>query len=342
MMALLWMDGFEGYDDAWNVDCQGVVARRYAVGSSRIRLESGRFGGYSLVPHYTSSWIQTPVLTTDDTLIVGFALRFWGIPNNCHFFWMLSEGTQGMGIGVDDSGVVRVYRGGSIIAESTEILIRSNKWVYVEFKVVCDNTNGSYELRINGETILSDSGIDTQQNQPYHDQVFIRGYQYSASYTPHIDDYYICDSTGSKHNDFLGQQRISPIWPNADTADIDWTPSAAVDHYTLVDEVDPDDDSEYVEDTVTDNEDIYEYSDISDLDIVEAVCLCTEVRVTDVTSYDLKTVVKSGGTKYDSAADTIGSTEYLTNLRLMADDPDTGTDWAVSGVNGLEMGVKVG
>jgi len=54
-----------------------------------------------------------------------------------------------MGIGVDDSGVVRVYRGASIIAESTKILIRSNKWVYVEFKVVCDNTNGSYELRIN-------------------------------------------------------------------------------------------------------------------------------------------------------------------------------------------------
>jgi len=341
-MALLWMDGFEGYSDAWNVDCQNIVARRYAIGSSQIRLESGRFGGYSLVPYYSSSWIRTPALTTDDTLIVGFALRFWGVPNWNWFLQMQSNGIAGMGIGVDDAGILLVYKGNTVIAQTSEILVRSNKWIYVEFKVICDNINGSYELRVNGATILLDSGIDTQENQPYHDQVQIRGLQSSANYTPHIDDYYICDSTGSKHNDFLGQQRISPIWPNADTADIDWTPSTVIDHHTLVDEVDPDDDSEYVEDTVTDNEDIYEYSDILDFDVVEAVCLCTDVRVTDTTSYDLKTVVKSGGVKYDSAANTIGSTEYLTDLRLMANDPDTGTNWAVSGVNGLEMGVKVG
>jgi len=35
-MALLWIDGFEGYDDAVNVDCQSVVARRYAIGCFKI------------------------------------------------------------------------------------------------------------------------------------------------------------------------------------------------------------------------------------------------------------------------------------------------------------------
>jgi len=337
------MDGFEGYEDADGAHARLEVGRRYTVGADSLRTKNGRFGGWCIVPAEITSWFKTPSLTTDDTLIVGFALKFVQVPNDAYFFWMYSDGSHGMGLGVDDSGVLCVYRDYVVIAATTEIVIRTNKWHYVEFKVVCDSVNGSYELRVNGQTVLSDTGIDTQVNEPYHDQVFIRGTYIDTTKTPWIDDYYICDSTGTKQNDFIGQQRILPIFPNADTTDIDWTPSAVVDHYTLVDEVDPEGDGEYVEDTVTDNEDIYGYENIAELDNeIAAVCLCTDVCVTDGTPYDLKTVVKSGGVKYDSAADTIDSTDYVTDLRLMADDPNTAVAWIQSGVNSVEMGIKVG
>jgi hypothetical protein len=151
------------------------------------------------------------------------------------------------------------------------------------------------------------------------------------------------DGSGGSYNDFIGQRRVQVIVPDADTADVDWTPSAGSDHYPLVDDLDPDDDTTYIEDTVTDNEDIWKYEDITGFDSsVDALSLITDVRVTDVTPYDLKTVVKSGGTKYDSAAETIGGTDYLMKDRLMVDDPNTGSSWTQNGINSVEMGVKVG
>jgi hypothetical protein len=49
--------------------------------------------------------------------------------------------------------------------------------------------------------------------------------------TPTIDDVYITNTSTR-----LGESRVVVLYPNADTADADWTRSTGVDHYATVDE----------------------------------------------------------------------------------------------------------
>lgn len=343
-MALLWMDGFEGYGDTDGQAVEGALARRYTVVSTHDVKDDGRFGGWSLQPDNKNCSIKTPSLTTDDTLITCFALKFPFAIDGISDWWLelWSSGTVGMRLGADADGAMRVYLGGGELSRTVPGIINTERWHWVEFKVVCDNTTGSYELKVDGNTVLSASGIDTQSNLAYYDQVLLTGADLSATETPRYDDFFVMDSTGSDHNDFVGQLRITAIVPDGDTATVNWTTSSGSNHWELVDDLDPDDDTTYVEDTVSTNKDIWTYEALADLDSIDALCLVTDVRVTDANTYGLTTIVKSGGTEYTANMGTISSTSYAMPERLMTVDPDTSSPWTQSGINSVEMGVEVG
>ena len=344
-MALLWIDGFEGYGDTAEERVEDIMGRRYTVNSYMEIKDDGRWGsGWAIQPEYQNCDFTTPSLTTDPTLIVCFALK-WpsAFMTALPFCIMKSDGTDGMNILTREDGTMVVRRGSTELSRSLIGVINYERWHWIEFKVVCDNTTGSYELKVDGVTVTSDTGVDTQiGSSAYHDTVELTGMQISTAKTPRFDDLIIMDGSGSSYNDFIGQRKITAIVPTSDTSDIDWTTSGGSTHYVLVDDLDPDDDTNYVEDTTTANEDIWGYGDLTDFSSIDALCLLTDVRVTDGTPYDLKTTVKSGGTKYTSIADTISSTSYAMLNRLMTVDPDTSSAWTQTGINALEMGVEVG
>jgi hypothetical protein len=337
------MDGFEGYGDADGQAVAAALSRRYTVAGTHSIKNDGRYGGWSIQPDTASGSFLTPTLTTDNTLIVSFALKF---PINLDsiaswFVDLWSGGTVGMRVGADADGALRVYLSGVELQRTVPSIINPRRWQWIEFKVVCDNAAGAYELKVDGISVLSATGVDTQSNLAYYDQVMLSGVDGSVVETPRFDDFFVMDGTGSDHNDFVGQRRINVITPDGDTASVDWTTSSGSNHWELVDDLDPDDDATYVEDTVSANKDIWTYDDLSDLNSIDAVCLITDVRVTDANTYGLTTIVKSGGTEYDVNMGTISSTSYSMPERLMTEDPDTLTSWTQGGVNSIEMGVEV-
>jgi len=343
-MALLWTDGFEGYGDTDGQAVADALARRYTVVGTHAVKDDGRFGGWSLQPNAKNYTLTTPSLTVDDTLIVCFALKF---PNyidriQSWFCDLFSSGTVGMRIGADADGALRVYLAGVELKRSAPSVVNTKRWHWLEFKVVCNNTTGSYELKVDGTSVLFDSGVDTQSNLAYYDQVMLSGVDRSSSETPRFDDLFIMDSTGVDHNNFIGQRRIVAIVPDGDTATVNWTVSGGANHWELVDDLDPDDDTNYVEDTVNTNQDRWTYEALADIDNIDSLCLITDVRVTDANTYDLITVVKSGGVEYPVNAGTIIVNTYAMHDRLMLVDPDTSVAWTQGGVNAVEMGVEVG
>ena len=343
-MALLWMDGFEGYGDTDGQAVAATLARRYTVVGTHDVKEDGRFGGWCLQPDNRTGTITTPVLTTDDTLIVCLAVKFPIVIDRWTDWWLelWSDGTVGMRLGTDADGSIRVYLGAGELGRTVPGVINPQRWHYIEFKVVCDNTTGSYELKVDGISEISASGIDTQSNLAYYDQVLLAGADLSAAETPRFDDFFIMDGSGGSYDDFIGQRKINIVVPDGDTATVDWTVSGGSNHWELVDERDPDDDTNYVEDTVSTDQDRWTYSALADMGGIDALCLITDVRVTDANTYDLTTIVKSGGVEYAENVGTISSTAYAMPERLMLVDPDTATAWTQSGVNSVEMGVEVG
>ncbi len=338
-MSLLWIDGFEGYGTSTGSapSPTGVMGRRYSmVSESGIDIETGRLAGYCMELASSSCEVATPALTTDATLIIGFAFKITsGGANN--IVVMRTGTTTGMGVRWLDTGELSVRLGTSTIDTTTTLGLLPNTWYWLEFKVVTNNSTGSYELKIGGTTALSGSSIDTQPGaSAYHDNVY-----FSSSLSLSIDDLYICDSTGSLNNDFLGNCRVLAIRPTADGTTTDWTPSAG-DAYSCVDEHPINDDTDYVESDTTDTLDLYGYADISDVGDIFGVQINTCCRETDATNFSLKTTIRSGTTNYDDSAQVIGTTNYINKKRIAEVDPDTSAAWTISGLNAAEFGIKVG
>lgn len=353
-MALLWVDGFDKYGDTDGAAASpaGIMRIRYHQQQERIYTYTGRFGGYAIVSYWDSSaWVQTPALTTDDTLIVGFSM-YCPDPHNAGEFLQLrsahnfvSETVGGIGVTLNADRSLTIKRGSATLASSSAGVVPLDSWVSFELKLVCDNTTGSYEVDIDGVDVLSATGVDTQHStDSFHDVVRFCGAQ--ASTVPDlglkIDDFWVCDSTGSVNNDFLGSGYfVATISPNADGDDADWTPSTGNTHYTLVNE-DVQVDTNYVEDDTATNLDLFEYESLPSISDIKGVQAVTEIQTTEPNAWTIKTVVKHSSTEDADAGQTVGTDSLKSLCRVMETNPVTTNAWTVSDVDNLQAGIEVG
>lgn len=341
---LLLVEGFEGFGTTTGVAPQpaGALGRLYSASQeSQMRMRTGRLSGYALEFNYGGSQITSGTLTTDDTLIVGIAVKF-PASDDVRFLVLLDGVTLGMNLRLTTVGEIEVYRGATFLAKSAAAVILANTWYYIEFKVKCNNTTGTYEVRVGGVNVVSASGVDTRAGaNDYHD--IARLDWYLGSGNTKFDDWYICDSTGSDNNDFLGNCRVVAILPDGDdTAGWD-TASGGSDHCLDVDENPADDDTTYVEDGTSGHKDLYDYAAMTpDLGPIKGLSIKTVCRETDASSFSLITPIKSGITEDDDSAQAIGTTDYVTKTRISEFDPNTSVAWTETTVNAAKFGVKVG
>ena len=50
----------------------------------------------------------------------------------------------------------------TILGQTTDPALSTDNWHYIEVKVVVHDTAGSYEIRVDGVTVLSDTDVDTR------------------------------------------------------------------------------------------------------------------------------------------------------------------------------------
>ena len=342
-MALLVVEGFEGFGATTGAAPQpaGALARQYTVANEAgMDIETGRLSGYSCEFGSTTCSMKTETLTTDDTLIVGFAVKV-SVLDNPTFLKFYDGVTVGIQLIGTPTGQLSIYLGGGLLGTSGVVMAVGN-WYYVEVKVKCNNATGTYEVRVGGANILSDSGVDTRLGaHDYHDSMFF-GMSFGLG-TVAYDDIYICDSTGAQNNTFLGNSRIVAIAPDGDDS-AGWnTASGASDHYLDVDENPADDDTSYVEDNTTGHKDLYDYAAMpGSLGNIRGLVVKTTCRETDASNFDIIMPIKSNITETDDAPQAIGTTSYVTKIRISELDPDTSAAWLEAGVNAAKFGVKTG
>jgi hypothetical protein len=342
-MALLWIEGFEGFGSSTGVapSPTGIVGRKYPLTNreSFMDVETGRFG-YCLEIVETNGYIQTPNLTTDDTLICGCAINLATLPGSISRLFSFYDGsTDGVNIRVKSDGTIAAYLGSSTLLGTSTSQLTATNWYYIELKVVTHNTAGTVDLVVNGSSWLSLTSQDTQPgSNAYHTAVRL-GQNDGAVYTRY-DDMYVLDSTGSKNNAMLGNHRVDSLDPDGAGDDTNWTPSAGSNYQCVDDGALLDEDTSYNETSTDAHDDLFTYDNLpGDASTVAGVMIVTETRVT-TGSMDVSQNIKSGGTEYPGSADTIVSTTYVTITRLEEDDPDTSVAWTVSGVNGAQFGVR--
>lgn len=223
------------------------------------------------------------------------------------------------------------------------------RWFYCELQVThtCtrldDNnfTDGfSYTVRINEEVVLS--GSHTLDVPWYARPDYQSGFkvcQFLSTSANLADDIYITD------DEFLGDIGIVVIRPNADTATVQWgvSSSPAGDHYSEVDDVNPDGDTSYIHTTTDGAIDLVELEDIGDVGDIVGVQLNAVAEKAEVGTATFSHYFNVSATNVEDSE--VNYPPYLTwiDFRLpMRKNPVSSplADFTADEVNAMQQGVK--
>lgn len=340
-MSLLWADGFDHYTTN-----EGVKKWWDAGGNAMNIVATGRYGVGKFLQFNNNGEAATKVFSsTKATLIFGAAISCGWIFNGYTILSFLDGATEQLGLRYEDDNVavsrIQVVRGdGTVLATSTN-KISSGVWYFIELKVTFHNSSGSFELRVNGVTECSGSGVDTCNTaNNYADRFRVRGSKSFGNYYQGWDDLYVCDDAGSRLNDFLGEISILTSVPNAAGTTTQFTPSAGSNYQNVDDSGDIDDDTTYNKSQTVGHIDLYNFPDWATDRTILAVQAVTTLRKDDTGIRRVKPLCRSGGTNYQGSEINL-TTTYLMYVNLLAEDPNTSLQWLVANLNSAEFGLEV-
>lgn len=322
-MAIIFMDSFDHYGSAdflkkWS----GGGGTLYASGYGR------RGGGSIFRPLCHKNFDATKT-----TVIAGFAVSPTGGGRIMYFGY---GDTVLTALHANTAGELLVYNDlGAIIGRTRPNLMATSAYAYVEIKAVMGTTAGAVEVRVNGKVELSLTNVRTSASQ--YTSI---GFGQLINWDFLIDDLYVCDTSGSVNNDFLGDCRVDAYMPTSEGALLEWTPTPAGVHYTTVDD-NPINTADYIETATAGAIDLFGYTDLVNVPLaVFGVQLNSAIRKTDAGEREFNGVARIGSTNYLGPNMSLyDSTIYIPTIWDV--NPSTGTAWTREQIDAAQFGVKL-
>lgn len=245
-MALLFMDGFDHYATAdlpkkWD-NYYGMVISSGSYGSLGTVSRRGSGGVYGDANQMKLNKYVSP---NSNTMIAGMAFK--SIPFGFVFGFgtttcplvivkLSSTSISAQRVNTSSGNWWEITYSSTAIGSAAAISLSTVTWYYLECKVYSHSSLGTIEAHINGAEVLNVSGVDTTKSGVSMDAV---GFCGPGGGGIAIDDFYVCDSSGSVNNDFLGDVRVDVHYPTAEGNAHDWTPSTGANNAALIDETAP-------------------------------------------------------------------------------------------------------
>jgi hypothetical protein len=226
----------------------------------------------------------------------------------------------------------------SVLATSS-VPISTLQWNYYELKATISNTVGTVELKLNGTTVASATGLDNSFTNNEWVNLF---YLHCDNGNSRFDDIYLCDTTGSYCNDFLGDITVEAVRPTADSSPLQFTPSTG-SNYACVDEA-AFTTTDYVTASTSGYRDQYAMGNLSATPTtIHAVVLNAALSKTDSGSMNGKLYVKSSSSEDLSSAvsPTVPLGNQLVYQHPVYRDPNGSIAWTKSAVDAMECGIEV-
>ncbi len=249
-------------------------------------------------------------------------------------------------LSLNENNKLEVRRGndGTLLGISS-FTYQTQSWYYVEFGYTIDSVNGNVTVKVDGNTVLSLSGINTQEQVVAAVNRIglcpVRGSANFENSAYWYDDFYVVDTTGpSPYNTFLGDIKVLSLKPDGTGSIANWTASSgttwgAIDDVTLLNSTD------FVYTSASNNTDLYTLTNLSPTgSSIYAVKSVVAAKKTDAATATLTPIISTGGILYSASSDftiTTTTTEYSTTFTI---NPSTSIAWTVSDINSLESGFK--
>lgn len=280
------------------------------------------------------------------------------VPDRVIFYTYDSAGSVGLCLTCEPDGTVRIYcattGGASPIAGNLTLIgtsatsILANTWTHIEVHVItATGATGTAEVRINGASVISVATVRTAQtnaNTTGFGLCFTRmttTITGTAGTYVAFDDLRVNDTAGTVNNTWCGDENIIMLKPNA-AGDLTQFTRGGTDsgsNFGQVDELPPNDLTDYVYDSVVGHTDLYNTTTatIVSVSAVEVVARAFNV---DGSGGSLNLVTKTAAGQSDGTAQTVtGVPSYF--KRLLETDPADSGAWTQAKIDALQVGVKV-
>lgn len=234
-MAVIFLDSFDHYTTAqmtgkWDLIQTGVIqsaVTRCNVGQA---YQAGP-NGFGLIQKN---------LPSQTTYTVGFGMYM--IPDAADQVGILrfndGTGSDQIKLLMHADNTFYATRGATTIGTSTYIFPAA-AWHYLEVKLHCDASTGTFDVLVDNVNILSFSGNTKNASTTNIGMVQVTNDLHGATTEVFVDDLYICDTTnadGAGNTGFLGPQKVVPLFPRAAGSNSGFTPTPTQANYLNVKE----------------------------------------------------------------------------------------------------------
>lgn len=356
-MALIFVDGFDSY--MTNADLQKKYTsifdntNPYPVSSWRNTQSTyvqPRFGaGQTLYyPNYAHWVTRNPIITGIQmtTVIVGFAVYEDNTTYyNAHDWieFVAPDNANVHNIGINGAG--QPYSWNSVTGYVTGTSIFPLKtWVYVEAKITLGNP-GTVALRWNGQPVSGIANPISQRTNnatwTYYSGIRLGMNSGSQATSIYYDDLYVCDGTGSVNNDFLGDVRVSTLYPQSQGTYSSFASPTSGSHVSALSDLTPDYDASYLTGVTPATQDTYLFSRLPTGATVKGVQETILARKDDAGAKTFATYVKNGASEQQGVLTFNALDTYTYYLQQMDQNPALAVPWTPSNFNSSEFGIRV-
>lgn len=342
-MALRYIDGFDIYGDGadmldglWLNNTAGFIDTSVVrTGAKSLRLTSTS----------TIASVRKGFGAELTTVGIGFGVHYASMPASATadlLSFRDKNNAEHCALRVRTEGTLEFANGdGTVLAVSTAQVLTAAAYHHIEILVTIDDAAGAVEVRLNGVSVLSATGLDTTDTAEVEtSQFLLLG---AANKTVYFDDLVVWDTTGAANNDFLGDVRVHTLKPDSDQAAADWAPNTGTG-WAALDDSSPDDDTTHVE--AADPGDVSEYG-LEDLPggVSQIIGVMTLSRLKKSDSGDCQvqvSVLSDDVGSPPAPAEANGADRAITPAyTYWADmhevDPATGAPWLAAAVDGARL-----
>jgi len=343
-MALLFMEGFDQY----TIADEATMARggwwgNVSLADPNVIIQTG-------TRHATAPGKQLQLNATNQDLFhqlpqtsdftIGMAYKQVAANDDALFAFLDGTNVQIQVITRSD-GEIRLTRGGTELETTSGLGLVNGIWHYCELQMLIHQSAGDYILKIDGQEVMSDTGIDTQDSatNDYVDRLELIG---NGTQDTQYDDIYFLDTVGSDNTDFLGEIRIETVFPDALGNENDFTASPAVDQHLNVDDgATADDDTTYNHSATATDRELYGFAALQgSINTVFAVQAMMLVRKEAAGFREVRVIARSNVTEVEGSSEAL-ATSYTYKSVIYENDPDGGGDWDEAAVNAAQFGLDL-
>ena len=339
-----WGDGFDWYTD---------ISQRYAThniisSSPSIDATGGRFGGGAI--KWTGSsvggqYIVMPITGSPTRLLGQFHLKpgTSSFSYNNSFLNLYEGGTLHTNLRWTGAGGIDAYNANfTILGSSTAGVLSFNNYNFLEFDITIHDSTGSVLVRVNTNTVLNLTNVDTRQGATgVINGVMLNGVTFMQNIEMWVDDLIVYDTTGSAPNaQWLGDKRLVMRRVNGAGNSAQFTPSAGSNYQNVDDASAPDGDTTYNESSTVNHVDLFAMESSSPAGaLIYGVQPIIVARKTDAGSTSLAYDISHSSTNAFGSDHALGDT-FFTYWDFLKQNPVGPTNWNETDFNNIEAGYK--